>query len=286
MFYSLFNNLSSYNAQRYLSSNNSQLDQSLSRIASGLRVQTSADDGASKSLADTLNGSVVALQQGNRNLSDGISLIKTADGGLGEVSAMLIRLRGLATQTSNGTIDQNQRATLQLEYTALSNEIDRFSATTQFNGQNLLDGSLSATSSTPTVIQFGDQTNSNNDFNLNQIMDLTAVTTSSLGIAGTSIMDAPSAQTAMGILTSAVAKLSAIRGRIGAAENRMSHTAAVQGINVQNLTEAISTTQDADMAQEFAKLTRNQILTQASTAMVGQANLVPQNLLRLLRPTQ
>ena len=283
MFSSIFNNLYSYNAQRNLSNNSSLLDQSLSRIASGLRVQTSADDGASKSLADALNSDVVALQQGNRNLSDGVSLIKTADAGLGEVSAMLIRLRGLATQTANGTIDQNQRATLQLEYTALNSEIDRFAATTEFNGQKLLDGSLSSTSGTPTVIQFGDQTNSNNYFNLNHVMDLTAVTTSSLGIAGSSIMDSTRSQNAMTVLTKAVATLSSIRGRIGAAENRMTHTASTQGISVQSLNQAVSTTRDADLAQEFATLTRNKIITQASTAMVGQANLVPQNIMRLLR---
>lgn len=279
-------NIASLFSQRALSVNGDMLGRSINRIASGTRVQNAADDAGSLGVSQSIASDLASLKQGSRNLTDAISLVKTADGGLGEVSTMLIRLRELASQSATGTIGQNERGTLQLEFAALTNEIDRMATTTEFNGQKVIDGSLAASATQHMVIQTGSNTTSNDRIDLNATINLTAVTTSGLGLTGNNISDINSSVTAMGALAQAIQTLTNIRGRIGAAQNQMQHNLSSQDAAIENLTAASSALTDADMADELAGLTKNQILVQASSAMVGQSNLIPQSVLRLLRQGQ
>jgi len=279
----IFTNLSSLNSQRAMSINSARLGSSLERIATGIRLQRSGDDVAAMSVSESLRGDITALKQGAKNLNDGISMIQMADGALNEQSSILIRLREIAAQSATGTIGNTERATVQLEFSALRSEFDRIANTTEFNGRKLLDGSLAASSSDTTVLQIGIDSSDNNRINLNQKINLTAVTSSALGFSTDSIATNTGALTAMANLTSAIEKLSAIRGRVGSVLEGLDYSKASLDSNVENLTGAISSMRDADFAEEFASMTKNQILVQGAAAMIGQANLIPQSVLTLLQ---
>ena len=279
----IFTNLSSLNSQRAMSINSARLGSSLERIASGIRLQRSGDDIGAMSVSESLRGDVTALKQGAKNLNDGISMIQMADGALNEESSILIRLREITTQSATGTIGDTERATLQLEFSALRSEFDRIANTTEFNGQKLLDGSLAASSSKTTVLQLGLDSSDNNRFDLNQKINLTAVTSSALGFSTNSIATDTGAVTAMANLATAIDKLSTIRARVGSALEGLEYSKGALDANVENLTGAISTMRDADFAEEFASMTKNQILVQGAASMVGQANLIPQSVLTLLQ---
>jgi len=279
----IFTNLSSLNSQRAMSINNARLGSALERIATGIRLQRSGDDIAAMSVSESLRGDVTALKQGAKNLNDGISLIRTADGSLSEQSSILIRLREITAQSATGTIGDTERATLQLEFSALRSEFDRIANTTEFNGQKLLDGSLAASSSKTTVLQLGLDSSANNRFDLNQKINLTAVTSSALGFSTNSIATDTGAVTAMDNLATAIDKLSTIRARVGSALEGLEYSKGALDANVENLTGAISTMRDADFAEEFASMTKNQILVQGAASMIGQANLIPQSVLTLLQ---
>jgi flagellin len=234
-------------------------------------------------VSEALRGDVRALRQGAKNLNDGISLIQTADGALNEQSSILIRLREITTQAATGTVGSTERATVQLEFSALRAEFDRIANSTEFNGQKLLDGSLAASASNATVLQLGVDSSDNNRFDLNQEINLTAITSSALGFRTNSIATDTGSLTAMANLTTAIEKLSTIRARVGAAQETLDYSKAAMASNVENLTGAISTMRDADFAEEFASMTKNQILVQGAAAMIGQANLIPQSVLTLLQ---
>jgi len=279
----IFTNLSSLNSQRAMSINNARLGSSLERIATGIRLQRSGDDIGAMSVSESLRGDVAALRQGAKNLNDGISLIQTADGALNEQSSILIRLREITTQAATGTVGSTERATVQLEFSALRAEFDRIANSTEFNGQKLLDGSLAASSSDTTVLQLGLDSSDNNRFDLNQKINLTAITSSALGFSTDSIATVTGALKAMAYLASAIDKLATIRGRVGAVQETLDYSKAAMDAHVENLTGAISTMRDADFAEEFANMTKNQILVQGAAAMIGQANLIPQSVLTLLQ---
>ena len=279
----IFTNLSSQNSQRAMSINNARLGSNLERIATGIRLQRSGDDIGAMSVSEALRGDVRALKQGAKNLNDGISMIQTADGALNEQSSILIRLREITTQSATGTIGDVERVSLQLEFSALRSEFDLIANSTEFNGRKLLDGSLAASSSDTTVLQLGLDSSDNNRFDLNQKINLTAITSSALGFRTDSIATDTGALTAMAHLTSAIEKLSAIRGRVGAVQETLDYSKAALDANVENLTGAISTLRDADFAEEFASMTKNQILVQGAASMIGQANLIPQSVLTLLQ---
>ena len=279
----IFTNISSLNSQRAMQINNARLGSSLERIASGIRLQRSSDDIAAMSVSDALHGDAVALRQGAKNLADGFSLINTADGAISEQASILIRLREITSQAATGTIGDTERATVNMEFTALRAEFDRIAATAEFNSRKLLDGSLSSGSSDTTVIQLGLDSSDNNRFNLNTEINLSATTSSNLGFGTDSINTEAAALKAMSSLTAAIEELSAIRGRIGAVQERLQYAKDHLNSSVENLIGAISTMRDADFAEEFAGLTRNQIFVQGAAAMIGQANLIPQSVLTLLQ---
>ena len=280
----IFNNIPSLNAQRILGLNNDRLAVSVERISSGLRINRAADDAAGLAISEALRSDIRALRQATRNANDGISLINVTEGALNEQSSILIRLRELSSQASTGTVGSTERQTIQLEFDALRLEIDRIANTTAFNGQKLVDGSLASTasSSSQILIQVGLDSGVDSRINLNTQINLTAVNASSLLIAELSLTTAAGALTALDVINNAISTITQSRGKVGAVQNRLVRTISNLSISVENLQAAESSIRDADIAEEVAVLTRNQILVQAATAMVGQANLIPQSVLQLL----
>ena len=280
----IFNNIPSLNAQRLLGINNDRLATSVERISSGLRINRAADDTAGLAISNALRSDIRVLRQAIRNANDGISLINVTEGALNEQSSILIRLRELSSQASTGTVGSTERQTIQLEFDALRLEIDRIANTTAFNGQKLVDGSLASTasSSSQILIQVGLDSGVDSRINLNTQINLTAVNASSLLIAELSLTTAAGALTALDVINNAISTITQSRGKVGAVQNRLVRTISNLSISVENLQAAESSIRDADIAEEVAVLTRNQILVQAATAMVGQANLIPQSVLQLL----
>ena len=280
----IFNNIPSLNAQRILGLNNDRLAVSVERISSGLRINRAADDAAGLAISEALRSDIRALRQAVRNANDGISLINVTEGALNEQASILIRLRELSSQASTGTVGSTERQTIQLEFDALRSEIDRIADTTAFNGQKLVDGSLASTASSGSqiLIQVGLDSGVDSRINLNTQVNLTAVNASSLLIAELSLTTAAGALTALDVINNAISSITQSRGKVGAVQNRLVRTISNLSISVENLQAAESSIRDADIAEEVAVLTRNQILVQAATAMVGQANLIPQSVLQLL----
>ncbi|QPJ65092.1 MAG: flagellin FliC [Candidatus Nitrohelix vancouverensis] len=280
----IFNNIASLNAQRFLGINNDRLAASVERISSGIRINRGADDAAGLAISEGLRSDIRALRQAVRNANDGISLINTTEGALNEQAGILIRLRELASQAATGTVGSTERQTIQLEFNALRNEIDRIANTTEFNGQKLVDGALASTvtANSQIFIQIGLDSNSNSRINLNQQIDLQSITQTGLSIDSLVVSTAAGALTALDTINTALTTVTQGRGKVGAVQNRLVRSIANLGVTVENLSSAESSIRDADIAEEIALLTRNQILVQASTAMVGQANLIPQSVLQLL----
>jgi len=281
----IFNNIASINAQRILGANNDRLAKSVERISSGIRINRAADDAAGLAISEGLRSDIRATRQAVRNANDGISVINITEGALNEQASILIRLRELASQASTGTVGSTERQTIQLEFDALRLEIDRIAATTEFNGQNLVDGSLasSVSSGNQIFIQVGIDSSADSQINLNTSINLTAVTSSSLSIDTLSVTSSEGALSALDSINTSIATVTQGRGKVGAVQNRLARTISNLSITVENLVAAESQMRDADIAEEVALLTRNQILVQASTAMVGQANLIPQSVLQLLQ---
>jgi flagellin len=281
----IFNNIASINSQRILGANNDRLAKSVERISSGIRINRAADDAAGLAISEGLRSDIRASRQAVRNANDGISVINITEGALNEQASILIRLRELASQASTGTVGSTERQTIQLEFDALRLEIDRIAATTEFNGQNLVDGSLasSVSSGNQIFIQVGIDSTTNSQINLNTSINLAAVTSSSLSIDTLSVTSSEGALSALDSINTSIATVTQGRGKVGAVQNRLARTISNLSITVENLVAAESPMRDADIAHEVAMLTRNQILVQASTAMVGQANLIPQSVLQLLQ---
>ena len=278
----IFTNLTSLNAQRILGINNDRLAQSIERISSGLRINRASDDVGGLAIAESLRSDIRVLRQGLRNLNDGISLTNVAEAGLNAQSDILIRMRELAAQSASGTITDPERANLQLEFVQLRNEIDRISNATEFNGQSLLDGSLAAGAANPIVIHFGLDATANSQLDLNAEADVDAVDSTFLGIVASDISTQAGATTALTTLDTALDLLSGERASLAAVQNRLTRILPGQAILVENLTAAESQIRDADIAEEVALLARNQILVEAATAMVAQANILPELVLKLL----
>ena len=281
----IFNNIPSLNAQRILGINNNRLSQSVERISSGIRINKASDDAAGLAISESLRSDIRSLRQAVRNANDGVSLLNVTEGALNESSSILIRLRELASQAATGTVGSTERQTIQLEFSALRSEVDRIAATTEFNGIKLVDGSLGSAAAVNghIMIQIGIDSKSSSRINLNDEVDLTAMTSTGLDIHNLSVTGAAEALTALEEVNTAISKITQGRGKIGAVQNRLIRAISTISIAVENLSAAESSIRDADIAEEVALLTRNQILVQAATAMVGQANLIPQSVLQLLQ---
>lgn len=286
---SIFTNLTSINAQRHLNINDSRLARSIERISSGLRINSASDDAAGLAISEKLRSDIRVLQQGVRNLNDGVSMLNTAEASLGEVSDMIIRMRELASQAASGTIGNNERALLQIEVVQLIAEIDRISAAAEFNGQLLFAGALAPLSGTPVIVHFGLDATANSQIDLNATLNLAnlgVVNSTFFGVNAVDISTAAGALlalTALDTVGSGTDAVVSVRATFAAVQNRLERIISTQNVTVENLIGAESQIRDADIAAEIALLTRNQILVEAATAMVAQANLIPQTALQLLQ---
>ncbi|MDH5543608.1 MAG: flagellin [Nitrospinota bacterium] len=278
----VYTNNFSVSAQRHLGNNNDNLKVSLERLSSGMRINRASDDAAGLAISEGMRGDIRSMKQAIRNANDGIGMINTAEGALGEQASMLIRMRELASQAATGTIGSAERITINREFQALKDEIDRTAAVTEFNGQKLLDGSMSTAGSISVVIQIGIAATNNDRISFNNSIDLTAITSTGLAIQNLSVTGVSDALSSLAGIDSAIAKVTDGRGRLGALQNRLMHTLQSLAVYTENLTNAESQVRDADYAAEISEFTKNQILSQASTAILAQANLVPQTVLQLL----
>ena len=265
-------NIASLNAQRFLGQSQGLLSKSLSRLSSGLRINSSADDAAGLAISNRMTAQIRGLNQAVRNANDGISLVQTAEGALVETTNVLQRIRELAVQAINDTNSQNDRSNLNAEVSALNDELNRIANNTEFNSTTLLNGDYSTTK----VFQVG--------ANKDQTVGLTikSVTSTRLGTTALTVMTASSAGNALAVIDNALNSISEIRAGLGAMQNRFSSTVS----NLQNVAENLSASRsrilDADFANETAEMTKAQILIQSGTAMLAQANQLPQQVLSLL----
>jgi flagellin len=267
-------NVMSLNSQRNLNSSQAMLSQAVQRLSSGLRVNSAKDDAAGLAIAERMNAQVRGMNVGIRNANDAISLAQVAEGAIGKVGDMLQRMRELAVQSANATNGSGDRSNLDAEFQQLGDEIERLIGNTQFNGINIL-GSGAGTQ----TFQVGANSS-----------DTIAVTTTNLSTSasvtaatGTNITSASNATAALSLIDTALTTVNSERATYGAVQNRFESVIAGLQIAVENQSAARSRIMDADFAQETAALTRAQILQQAGTAMLAQANAAPQNVLSLLR---
>ena len=281
---SILNNTLSNTAQKFLGINTQRVGQSIERISLGIRVNKAAEDIAGLAVSDALRSDIRILRQGARNINDGISLINVVEGALNAQSGAVIQLKELATQGISGTIGAFERQTLNLVISSLVAQIDRLAATTEFNGRTLLDGSLaqSVQASEQDSIQIGIDGQDVSRINLNVELDLSASNSTQLGLNNLSVSSSADAQAALDQIETALDTLNISRGRAGALQNRFSKALGISAVSIENLTAADSTIRDADIAEELAVLTRNQIIARAALTMVGQTNLSGQNLLDIL----
>ena len=282
---SILNNTLSNTAQKFLGINTQRVGQSIERISLGIRVNKAAEDIAGLAISDALRSDIRLLRQGARNINDGISLINVVEGALNAQSGAVIQLKELATQGISGTIGASERQTLNLVISSLVAQIDRLAATTEFNGRTLLDGSLalSVQASEQDFIQIGTDGQDTSRINLNVELNLSASNSTQLGLNNLSVSSSADAQAALDQIETALDTLNFSRGRAGALQNRFSKALGISAVSIENLTAADSTIRDADIAEELAVLTRNQIIAKAAVTMVGQTNLAGQNLLDILQ---
>lgn len=267
-------NVSSLNATRQLFNSNSELNTSFERLSSGFRINSAKDDAAGLQISDRMTAQVQGLNQAVRNANDGISLAQTAEGALSETTTALQRIRVLAVQSQNGINSSADRLALQKEVSALKAEISRISATTQFAGVTILDGTYSA------VFLVG--ANAGQSIGVNISRAGGGFGASGLGMADLSVATAGGASAALTTIDSAISIIGGKRADLGAIQNRFQSTIR----NLSNISENVSSARmrikDTDFAAETASLTRNQIIQQASTTVLSQANQRPQSALSLL----
>ena len=259
-------NVLSLAAQRSLGVNNSKQQQTLERLSSGSRINKAADDAAGLAISEKMKAQIRGLQQAERNVGDGISMIQTAEGGLNEVSNILTRLRELSMQAASDTVNDTERGFTNLEYQNLKAEIDRISQVTEFNGNKLLDGSRGSYD-----IQIGINNDSFQDriqFNAEAIQS----STGSLGVGEIDISSKEGAQESLAVLDSAIEMVSGKRAELGAKQNRLNSTMNNLEVFTENLSAANSRIRDTEFAEETAKNTKLNILNNAGASVLAQAN--------------
>jgi flagellin len=273
---SILSNIASLDAQRHLSRTQRMLQTNMAHLASGMRINNAADDSAGLAVSDKLRAQIRSLAMAERNANDGISVTQVADGALNEVNGLITRMRELAVEAGNGTLDTTQRSFINTEFDQLRNEIDRIANVTNFNGKNLLDGTVSNGVS----LQVGINSSSNDTISLSvQATNANGIDVSSTSV---SVGTAAAALSALAVLDSAITTIATRRSTIGAIQNRLNVTINNLASARQQLSSADSRIRDVDVASETAELTRNQILSQAGVAVLAQANQLPSAALSLL----
>jgi flagellin len=272
-------NVSSLTGQRHLRDTRQLLDRSIERLSSGYRINRAGDDAAGLAISEKLRAKTRGLVQAQRNASDGISLIQVAEGGLGEVQNILVRLRELGVQAASDTMGQRERRYLNEEFQSLKAEIDRIANSTEFNGTYLLDG-------TGGTLDLQINTGGDNTLGVDRLsfdafrLDVNA---DQLGLEEANVADKNGAQRCLALVDGALESVSSVRGELGAIENRLESTIRNISISVENLTSARSRIKDVDVADETAELAKYNILMQSGISVLTQANSIPQMALALLK---
>ena len=265
-------NISAMNTYSRLGAANTAKSGSLAKLSSGLRINKAGDDAAGLSISEKMKNQISGLTQASRNAQDGISLIQTAEGGLSEIHSILNRMRDLSVQGANDTNSTEDRAAIKLEIDELTNEIGRISKDTKFNGKELLSGVADVN------IQIG--ANKADDALVVKTVDMSAAT---LAVDALAVDTAENANLSIESLDTAIKTVSNARATFGAQQNRLEHTINNLSTTKENLTEANSRIRDVDMAEEMMSFTKSNILSQAATSMLAQANQMPQGVLQLLQ---
>jgi len=273
-------NVAANNAYRNLATTQNDLSKSLEKLSSGLRINRAADDAAGLAISEGLKSQVGGLTVAARNAQDGISVIQTAEGSLNEVHSILQRVRDLAVQAGNGSNNADSRGAIATEVEALGAELTRISASTNFNGINLLDA---AAATTPLTFQIGAGSNATADQIEVALTDVGAIGAAVTTLATTGFSSSADALTTISEIDGHIKDVSTSRASIGADQNRFESVIKNLAVSKENLTAAGSRIRDTDMAEEMVKYTRANILTQAGTAMLAQANQSNQGVLQLLQ---
>jgi flagellin len=276
---SILTNTSSLQAQKNLQKTSASLSANFSKLSSGQRINTAADDAAGLAISERMKSNMRSMSQAERNANDGISLLQTAEGALNENTGIMTRMRELAMQSANGTLGTTERGMLQKEFSQLTTELDRIANTTEFNGRKLLNGDNASFSF---HVGIGAGTEDNTD-----IIEATMVTSSStaLGLNALDISgeDATGATEALEAIDLALTSTSEARADLGATQNRLQVTVSNLQTANTNLAAANSRIRDVDVAEESAAMTKNNVLSQAGIAVLSQANQLPSMALSLLR---
>ncbi|CAM4275307.1 flagellin N-terminal helical domain-containing protein [Paenibacillus tarimensis] len=250
-------NITALNTHRNMTLNTSAAGKGMEKLSSGLRINRAADDAAGLAVSEKMRGQIRGLEQAQRNVQDGISFVQTAEGAMNEVSSMLTRMKELNVQKLNGTYSAGDKSNINLELNALGSQITKIMSNTKFNGMNITGGA---------TIQSDDAS---------QTIAVSAIVTTDFNTL--------SSTTTLTQVETAIKSVSSERAKLGAVQNRLEYTSNNLGTTVENLTAAESRIRDTDMASEMVKLTKNNILLQASQSMLSQANSQPQGVLSLLR---
>ena len=285
-------NVSSLTAQRFLSDSNSQLQSSMEKLSSGYRINKSADDAAGLAISESLRGKVRGLNVAQRNANDAVSLVQVAEGGMNEMTNILVRLRELSVQSSTDTIGDRERGYLNREYTQLVDELDRIGSSTEFNGTKIFDPN---NTQDQFVIQVGTNGTAPEE-NIDTIrigLEGLKFNSESLGLGkGSEIGPAELGGTApardeisakLTTIDSALDRIASERATLGSVQSRLNSAINGLGVNVENMETARSRIKDVDIAAESARLTQSRILTQAGLSVLSQANAAPEQSLSLLR---
>ncbi|WP_208560889.1 flagellin [Marinilactibacillus kalidii] len=273
-------NIVAINTYAHLTKANQSKKGSLTKLSSGLRINQAIDDAAGLSISEKMKNRISGSNQALRNVQDGISLIQTAEGGLNEMHSILNKMRDLSIQAANDTYNNNDLKAIQSEVDDLKKEIERITRTTQFNGKNLLDGTVK-TCGCKNISSFTFQIGSDADETLT--IKISAMGTSHLGEKNAKIANLDIVQSsAIGVIDEAIEQISKQRTNLGAHQNRLNYTSNTLSSTMQNLSEAHSRIRDVDMADEMMSFTKANIFSQVSTAMLAQANQLPQGVLQLL----
>ena len=283
-------NTAAMNTYSQLTSANASKSSSLAKLSSGLRINKAGDDAAGLAISEKMKNQISGMTQASRNAQDGISLIQTAEGGLTETHSILNRMRDLAVQAKNDTNTTEDRGAIQKEMDSLTKEVDRIANQTEFNGKSLLTSKAADGTATDAGTSFTFQIGANKGQDIK--LEIGNMTAKSLGItagAGDTATGpdvstaAANYDTVIADLDTAISSVSTERANLGATQNRLDHTVSNLATTKENLSEANSRITDVDMAEEMMSFTKSNILSQASTAMLAQANQMPQGVLQLLQ---
>jgi len=272
----IMTNVAALNAQKQMSATRMHLDKSLGRLASGNRINQAGDDAAGLSISENLRSHIQGLRQAKRNAQDGISLIQISDGGLNEISNILIRLRELSIQAASDTIGDNERQFVDREFQSLKQEIDRIANVTSFNGTPLLNGKSGI---------FEVQIGTNNNPILDRVVyngSRSDASLNALKISAESVGTKQGAQFSLSALDDALGRTNSIRADLGAIQNRLQSTINNLMITDENYSAANSRIRDTDMAEEVSEMTKQNILMQAGVSVLSQANNISSHALKLL----